>query len=120
MLAVRVPLLSSNRGDFRGDIDGSTQFNSVHPHYTRNGDGDMRLHAVTSTFILCKPEVVGSIPIVSTIGHYKHGGRISGLFFFVRFTCVIFIAIHFRSETICVCFVGRTVGGRTTALRPAW
>ena len=26
----------------------------------------MRLHAVTSTFILCKPEVVGSIPIVST------------------------------------------------------
>ena len=26
----------------------------------------MRLHAVTSTFILCKPEVVGSNPIVST------------------------------------------------------
>ena len=31
----------------------------------------MRLHAVTSTFILCKPEVVGSIPIVSTM--YMHG-----------------------------------------------
>lgn len=26
----------------------------------------MRLHAVTSTFILCKPEAVGSSPIIST------------------------------------------------------
>lgn len=32
----------------------------------------MKLHTVTSTFILCKPEVVGSIPIVST---NKHAGQ---------------------------------------------
>ncbi len=40
----------------------------------------MRLHAVTSTFILCKPEVVGSIPIVSTMKVAGQPRQLAGFF----------------------------------------